>query len=82
MTTHATLIENVRAALSTGARTIPCPYITGDEVLIEAGPLAGVKGIVQRTRNGTSVIVKIEMLQRAVSVEIDFRDLSKQKRAA
>ena len=68
-------IENIRRVLSAGYPAIPCPYITGEVVAIESGPLAGVKGIVQRTKNGTRVVVKIEMLKRAVSVEIDFKDL-------
>lgn len=68
-------IENVRRALNSGLQALPCQYITGQEVLIDAGPLAGVRGIVQRTKNGTRVVVKIELLQRAVSVEVDSRDL-------
>ena len=75
-------IKNVRRTLESGLPTVPCPYITGDAVLIDSGPLAGVKGIVQRTKDGTRVVVKIEMLQRAVSVEIDSRDLVKEKKAA
>lgn len=70
-------IENIRRVLASGVPAIPCKYITGDAVQIESGPLAGVKGIVQRTKNGTRVVVKIEMLKRAVSVEIDFKDLVK-----
>jgi transcriptional antiterminator NusG len=70
-------IENVRRALAAGLPMKPCAYVSGDEVVIDSGPLAGVKGIVQRTKNGTRVVVKIEMLQRAVSVEIDALDLMK-----
>jgi transcription antitermination factor NusG len=77
MPVDAADIENVRRMLASGVPATPCQYITGDAVLIESGPLAGVKGIVQRTKNGTRVVVKIEMLKRAVSVEIDFRDLVK-----
>lgn len=75
-------IENVRRALASDLPLTPCRYITGDEVLIDSGPLAGVRGIVQRTKDGTRVIVKIEMLKRAVSVEIDFRELVKEQKAA
>lgn len=70
-------IANVKRALAADLPMTPCRYITGDEVLIDSGPLAGVRGIVQRTKDGTRVIVKIEMLKRAVSVEIDFRELVK-----
>jgi transcription antitermination factor NusG len=75
-------IENVRRALASALPLTPCKYVTGDAVLIDSGPLAGVRGIVQRTKDGTRVIVKIEMLKRAVSVEIDFRDLVKESKAA
>jgi transcription antitermination factor NusG len=75
-------IENVRRVLAAGLPAAPCDYVTGDAVRIDKGPLAGVKGIVQRTKDGTRVIVKIEMLKRAVSVEIESRDLVKEKKAA
>lgn len=78
----ATEIENVRRMLACGLPMKPCDYTTGDAVQIETGPLAGVKGIVQRTKNGTRVVVKIEMLKRAVSVEVDAADLTKEKQAA
>ena len=71
-------IENVRRALASGAPMKPCDYVAGDAVSIDTGPLAGVKGIVQRTKNGTRVIVKIEILRRAVSVEIDAGELVKE----
>lgn len=70
-------IENVRRALAARQPATPCPYITGDEVLIDKGPLAGVKGIVQRTKQGTEVIIRVEMLQRAVSVHVDAADVTK-----
>lgn len=73
----ASEIENVRRALASGLALKPCEYVTGDQVVIDSGPLAGVKGIVQRSKNGTRVVVKIEMLRRAVSVEIDVKDLMK-----
>lgn len=70
-------IENVRRALATRLPAIPCPYITGDEVLIDKGPLAGVRGIVQRTKRGTELIIRVETLQRAVSVHVAARDVLK-----
>lgn len=75
-------IDNVRRMLAAGVAAKPCDYVTGDEVLIDSGPLAGVRGIVQRSKNGTRVVVKIELLRRAVSVEVDYDDLVKEKKAA
>ena len=71
-------IENVRRLLAAGLPMKVCDYVQGDAVLIDSGPLAGVKGIVQRTRNGTRVVVKIEILRRAVRVEIDADELVKE----
>ncbi|MES2136977.1 MAG: UpxY family transcription antiterminator [Pseudomonadota bacterium] len=71
-------IENVRRLLATGRPLKVCDYITGDEVTISTGAFAGVKGIVQRTKNGTRVVVRIEILHRAVSVEIDADELMKE----
>lgn len=68
-------IENLKRALAARLPAIPCPYMSGQEVLIESGPLAGVKGIVERTKNGTLVIIRIEMLQRAVAVTLDAADV-------
>jgi transcription antitermination factor NusG len=70
-------IENVRRALATRLPVRRCEYQTGDEVLIDKGPLAGVKGIVQRTKRGTEVIIRIEMLQRSVCVHVDAADVLK-----
>lgn len=71
-------IANVRLALASGLPVKPCDYTSGDAVRIDSGPLAGVSGIVVRTKLGTRVIVKIEMLRRAVSVECDAQDLVKE----
>jgi len=71
-------IENVRRLLALGRPLKVCDYTTGDAVTIESGAFAGVRGIVKRTKNGTRVIVKIEILHRAVSVEMDAEDLMKE----
>lgn len=68
-------LEIVKRVLESRLPTEPCEWIEGDQIMIERGALAGTKGIVKRTRRGTRVIVKIEMLHRAVSVEIDASDL-------
>jgi transcription antitermination factor NusG len=70
-------IENVRQALATRLPAEPCAYVAGDQVRIESGPLAGVTGIVDRTKNGTRVIVRVEMLRRAVSIDVDAADVLK-----
>jgi transcription antitermination factor NusG len=75
-------ISNVRRATESRLAALPCPYVAGDAVVVERGPLAGVTGIVSRTRGATRIVVGIEILRRAVSVEIDAGDLKAAAKAA
>lgn len=68
-------IESLRIALASGNPAAECPYVAGEPVTIETGPLAGVTGFVTRTRGICRVAVAIRILNRAVSVEIDTADL-------
>ena len=59
-------------ALRTGAPLVPYRYIkTGQRCQVTAGPLADLQGIVVRTRNTTRLVLQIDMLGQAASVEID-----------
>ena len=69
-------IEDVRRVIATGAAA-PCPYVAGAAVSVERGPLAGISGIVQRAEAGrTRLVVAIELMRRAVELEIDAADLA------
>ena len=58
--THSDLIVN------------PCPYLeTGDAVIIETGPLAGLHGILLECKKKTRLVVSVTLLQRSVAVEMD-----------
>ncbi len=70
-------LENLRRAIASGRPLKVCDYVAGDEVVIDSGPLAGVRGIVKKTKDGARVVVRIEMLHRAVSVELDAEELKK-----
>lgn len=70
-------LEIVHRVIRAGLDAEPCQYISGDEVEIETGPLSGIRGIVQRTKTGHRLIVRIEMLHRAISVELDACDVRK-----
>ena len=59
-------------ALRTGAPLTPHKYIkTGQRCRVIAGPLIGLEGIVVRTKNATRLVLQIDMLGQAASVEID-----------
>lgn len=65
-------IETIRIAgeASTEANLTPCSYRTGDLVRITSGPFTGCEGVVDRA-NKNRLILKIDLLKRAVSIEID-----------
>jgi len=72
-------ISSLRTALasSTASQATLHDYVVGAKVLIKSGPLAGVSGVVVRTKDSVRVSVGIEMLGRAMSVTIDAGDLEK-----
>jgi transcription antitermination factor NusG len=70
-------IENLRRIATSKLRARPCEYVAGDAVMVESGPLAGMKGIVQRTRGSVHVVVSIELLRRSVRVELDADTLTR-----
>ena len=62
----------IEQALRTGTPLVPYRYIkTGQRCQVIAGPLADLQGIVVRTRNTTRLVLQIDMLGQAASVEID-----------
>ncbi len=64
-------IEAIRKALGSGQQMEPHPYLhEGQKVRIQRGPLQGLEGILVKKRTWRMVI-SVEMLRRAVSVEID-----------
>lgn len=64
-------IENVRRLLEAAPRATECDYAAGELVTIDSGPLAGVSGVVVKTKGSNRLVVRIELLMRAVSVELD-----------
>jgi transcription antitermination factor NusG len=68
-------IAAIRAIVDSGARVWPWPYLRiGERVRIEDGCLRGLTGTLVRENDFWRVVVNVEILQRAVAVEID-RDL-------
>ncbi len=66
-------LVQVNQALQSGAPLTPHKYIkTGQRCRVIAGPLIGLEGIVVRTKNATRLVLQIDMLGQAASVEIDF----------
>jgi transcription antitermination factor NusG len=54
----------------------PHPYLqVGRRVRVKSGPMAGLEGILRRRKEGLRLVISIEMLARAVAVEIDEADV-------
>ena len=68
-------IEIIQAVVGSGLPISPWPFLRiGQRVRICQGALEGLEGILAREKSGYRVIVNVELLNRAVAVEIE-RDL-------
>jgi len=70
-------IISVRKIVSSGMPSGPAPYqmYLGKKVRIASGAFAGMTGTVVRVKNKHRLIVSVELLRKAVAVEIDFNTL-------
>ncbi len=69
-------IDGIRRLLDSRLPHDPCPFIdVGMWVQVAYGPLRGVRGRLVRKDHTTTLVVAIEMLGRALSVEIDAADV-------
>jgi transcription antitermination factor NusG len=65
-------IDAIRRAVESGSRVEPHPLLKcGDWVSVKCGPLAGIEGILVRKKNLYRLVLSVEMLGKAVSVEVD-----------
>jgi transcription antitermination factor NusG len=65
-------LVQVNQALQSGAPLTPHNYIKkGQRCRVIAGPLMGMEGIVVRSNNAVRLVLQIDMLGQAASVEID-----------
>ena len=64
-------IEGLRRALGSGQEMEPYPYLyEGQKIRIEKGPLRGLEGILVK-KEGWQIVISVQLLRRAVAVEID-----------
>jgi transcription antitermination factor NusG len=65
-------IDAIRRAVESGSRVEPHPLLKcGDWVRVKCGPLAGIEGILVRKKNLYRLVLSVEMLGKAVAVEVD-----------
>jgi transcription antitermination factor NusG len=63
---------DIEQALRAGVVLTPHKYIkAGQRCRVSAGPLADLQGVVLKTKTVTRLVLQIDMLGQAASVEID-----------
>lgn len=65
-------LQQIEQALRAGVPVTPHKYIKeGQKCRVIAGPLMGLEGVVATTRGATRLVLQVDMLGQAASVEID-----------
>jgi len=66
-------LVQIERVLQTGVPLVPHKYVkVGQKCRVLAGPLMGLQGIVVTTKSQTRLILQVDMLGQAASVEIDI----------
>lgn len=69
-------IENIRRLVTSELRYDPCPFIReGTMVEVVRGPLTGVVGRLVRKGSHAHLMLSVEMVSGAVSVQVDASDV-------
>ena len=77
------VIDNIKNIIEGGYNVEQTDYfIKGDEVRVVSGPLKGLDGVVLDLRGANKIIIKIEAIQQAFSVEISSGLLKSNKKNA
>jgi len=65
-------LSQIEQAIEAGADLVPHKYITaGQRCRVTAGPLAGLAGIVIKAETKARLVLQVDMLGQAASVEVD-----------
>jgi transcription antitermination factor NusG len=65
-------VEALRSGLMQGLHAVPHPFLrVGRRIRVKSGPMAGLEGILKRRKGVSRLVVSVELIQRAISVEID-----------
>jgi len=65
-------LVQIEQAIGAGVNLRPHKYIEqGQRCRVVSGPLAGIEGIVTETKNVTRLVLQVDMLGQATSVEIE-----------
>lgn len=78
-------IEDIGRVLLSRMDAKPCEFVAGDKITVDTGPLAGVSGVVVRSKSSPDqyrLVVQVEILRRAVSVELDAATVKRLEKVA
>lgn len=65
-------IEHIQRVVASGTPAMPHPYLkTGERVIINAGPLAGICGVLSYVKSQCRVVLSVEMIVKAIAVEVE-----------
>ena len=64
-------ITAIRRLVQLSKNIEPCAFTPGQRVRVETGAFSGLTGVVTRTKGARRLVCNVEMLGRAVSVELD-----------
>jgi transcription antitermination factor NusG len=74
-------IEALRSSLAMGVRAEPHPFLrVGRRVRVKSGPLSGMEGILSRRKGSLRVVISVNLIQRAVAVELDEAEVEALRR--
>jgi len=66
-------LAQIERALRTGVPLTPHNYVKkGQRCRVKAGPLAGLEGIVLRAKRSARLVLQVDLLGQAASVEVDL----------
>lgn len=65
-------IDDIKAVVRSGLNSEPWPYLReGDRVRIIRGSLAGVEGVLVRSKTDWRMVLSVDILCRSIAVEVD-----------
>ena len=68
------VVHAIKLAIDGGYQLTPTEYfIAGNAVEVIEGPMRGVKGIVVKLKGKDRLVIKIDAIQQALSIDIDTR---------
>ena len=75
------VVNAIKLAIDGGYKLTPAEYfIAGNAVEVIEGPMRGVKGIVVQLKGKDRLVIKIDAIQQALSIDIDTRFIKNIKR--